>query len=103
MKWLRFSPLLFFFCNSTSAMQQPVIECKERNPSSQLYAKVCRYDLNGDGIYEKIISHVERDDNNDGWIDYIEDCVREEDYSIKECAIGYANSHLVKAKYPVEL
>ena len=105
MKWLRFSPLLFFFNASADGVQQPAIdiECQERRPSPQLYVKVCRYDFNGDSVYEIVTSHVERDDNKDGLVDYIEDCQRNPDYSLKECAIGYADPNIVKVKYPVEL
>ena len=102
MKWLRYSPMLFFFYNSVSPIQ-PAIDCQERHPSPQLYVKACRYDLDADGTYEKVITHVERDENNDGWIDFIEDCVRDENYSSKECAVGYSYGNIVTAKYPVEL
>ena len=105
MKWLRYFPMLFFFYNSASRIQEPAtkIECKERHPFPQLYVRACRYDFDADGTYEKVTTHVERDDNNDGLIDYIEDCVRDGDYSIKECAVGYSSGNIVKAKYPVEL
>ena len=102
MKWLRYSPMLFFFYNSASPVQ-PAIDCQERHSSPQLYVKACRYDLDADGTYEKVTSHVERDDNNDGLVDFIEDCVRDENYSLKECAIGYSSGNIVTAKYPVEL
>ncbi len=85
MKWLQCSPLLLVFYNSTSVV------CRERTPSSQLYVQVCGHDIGGDGSYEEVRSHVERDDNSDGIVDYVEDCVREPDYSIRECVIEYSD------------
>lgn len=104
MKWSKFSPLLFLFYNSTSPFKAVSIECKERNPSPYLYIKACAYDLDGDGRSEEFRSHVERDDNHDGLVDYIEDCKQYPGLSVKYCMVGYGVVEEVKlAEHVYEL
>ncbi len=100
MKWLQFSPLLLVVYNSTSPIKEPAsVVCQDRSPSSRLYVQVCGYDIGSDGSYEEVRSHVERDDNGDGIVDYVEDCVQESDYSIRECVIEYSHPEVRSAKY----